>query len=556
MNRWILPLMVALSLVGAADAAERYPDRFVWVFGWNLGDDGDVAEVGRVLETAGRHGMNGAVVSFGLDTLCKKREDYFRRLDAVKQACDRNGLELIPSIFSVGYGGAALSHDRNLAEGVSVEDAPFIAQGGEARFVPDESVRLANGGFEEFTGHKFRGFNFHDQPGIVSFADTQVKHGGKASLRMENFTANPHGHGRVSQEVRLRPHRAYRISLWVKTEALEPANAFHVQVLAKSRALAPRSFKVPATGDWRKLTTLFNSLDQESVRLYAGMWGGKSGKLWIDDMTIEEVGPLNVLHRPGTPVTVRSEDGSTTYEAGRDYAPLVDPRYQVSNVDRETVPLKLLSGGRIADGQRLRVSWYHSMVVNDGQVTVCMAEPALYEIYDHEAKLLAERLRPKRILLNMDEVRMGGTCRACAGRDMGELLGECVTKQVQILRRHMPGVKVYIWSDMFDPNHNARGEYYLVKGDFTGSWKHLPRDLTMAVWGGEPREKSLRFFAEQGFPVIASCYYDADDLEQVKQWQTLARLMPNVRGFMYTPWQRKYELLGAFGDLIRDAQEK
>jgi hypothetical protein len=56
--------------------------------------------------------------------------------------------------------------------------------------------------------------------------------------------------------------------------------------------------------------------------------------------------------------------------------------------------------------------------------------------------------------------------------------------------------------------------------------------------------------------VIASCYYDADDLEQVKQWQAMARPMPNVRGFMYTPWQRKYELLGAFGDLIRDAQEK
>ena len=70
---------------------------------------------------------------------------------------------------------------------------------------------------------------------------------------------------------------------------------------------------------------LFNSLDFDSVRLYAGVWGGKAGKFWLDDWTVEEVGPINVLRRPGTPVTVRSEDGTTTYAEGRDYAPLDRP---------------------------------------------------------------------------------------------------------------------------------------------------------------------------------------------------------------------------------------
>jgi len=46
-------------------------------------------------------------------------------------------------------------------------------------------------------------FDFHDQPGEISFVDTQVHHGGKASIRLENFTANPHGHGRVLQEIRV-----------------------------------------------------------------------------------------------------------------------------------------------------------------------------------------------------------------------------------------------------------------------------------------------------------------------------------------------------------------
>ncbi len=549
MIKHLLSLSILVVLAGAAAAAE-YPDRFVWVFGWNLNKDAEVTEVSQVIDNAAKHGLNGAVVSFGLDTLCKKPPEFFRRLEAVRQVCEGDKVELIPSVFSVGYGSAALAHDRNLAEGVSVEDATFVVKGGEARFVADESVRLANGGFEESAGNKLKGFNFHDQPGVVSFVDTQVKHGGAASLRLENFTANPHGHGRVMQSIRVRPHRCYRITLWAKTEDLQPAGAFHVMALAKGRELAPRSFKLPATSDWRKISMVFNSMGYESIDLYAGMWGGKSGKLWLDDWTVEEVGALNVLHRPGTPVTVKSEDGTTTYAEGKDYAALDDSRFSFNNVDREGPTLKLLPGGQIKDGQKLRVSWYHPMTVHDGQITVCMAEPALYEIYDHEAKLLAEKLHPKRVLLNMDEVRMGGTCRACAGRNMGELLGECVTKQAAALRRHIPGVQVYVWSDMFDPNHNAHGNYYLVEGDFTGSWKHVPKDLIMAVWGGGVRDKSLRFAADQGFASLVACYYDAADLKDVKAWIDLAARTPNVRGFMYTPWQRKYELLGDFGDMI------
>lgn len=531
-------------------AAAPYPDRLVWVFGWGLGQDNDVAEISRLVETAGRHGINGAVVSFGLDTLCKQPADYFRCLDEVKQACERNHVELIPAGFSVGYGGGFLSHDPNLAEGLPVEDAPFLVQGGEARLVAGESARITNGGFEEHAGNTLKGFGFHDQPGEISFVDSQVRHGGKASLRLENFTANPHGHARVMQKVTVRPHRCYRITIWVKTEGLQPVNAFRLLVLADERELAPREFHLAPTGDWRKFSMLFNSLEYDHVNLYAGLWGGKAGKIWLDDWQVEEVGPVNVLHRPGTPMAVRSEDGAVTYTEGKDYALSPGERLRPWRDDGEAAALKLPGGSRIRDGQRLRVSWYHSMIVNDSQVTVCMAEPAVYEIIDHEVRLLAERLHPRRVLLNMDEVRMGGTCRACAGRNLGELLGECITREAQIIHRHLPQAEVYVWSDMLDPNHNAHGNYYLAKGDFTGSWQHVPKDLVIGVWGGEPREKSLRFFAGQGFRTLVACYYDADDLNEVKGWLRLARETPAVRGLMYTPWQKKYALLPAFGDLL------
>lgn len=547
---WSVLLGGILLLAGclAANAAE-YRDRFVWVFGWGLGRDAEVDQVTRVLQAAAANGCNGAVVSFGLDSLCKRPPEYFRRLKAVQETCRRLDLELIPSVFSVGYGGGVLSHNRYLAEGLPVKDALFVVHGDRAVLEPDPVVRLVNGGFEEFSGNRLRGFNFHDQPGQVSFVDTQVFRSGKASLRMENFTSNPHGHGRVMQEVIVHPYRCYRVTCWVKTEALLPRNAFRIQVLAGHRALAPLEFGLPETADWTKCIFVFNSLQFNRVRLYAGVWGGRRGRFWLDDWSIEEIGPLNVLRRPGTPVTVKGGDG-TVYEEGKDFLRLEDPAYSPYRVDREAPVLRLAPNSRIRNGQRLRASWYHSQKIHESQITVCMGEPELYEIFDHEAALLAKHLQPRKVLLNMDEVRMGGTCEACRGRDMAALLGECVRRQVEALRRHNPGVEVYIWSDMFDPNHNAHGDYYLVEGDFTGSWKHVPKDLIMAVWGGKPRPESLKFFASQGFRMLVACYYDANDLEDVKGWMREARHLPGVQGFMYTPWTKRYDLLPEFGRLI------
>ncbi len=546
----LLSFWVGVALAISVSGGE-YADRFVWIFGWNLSRDSDAVEITRLLDTASEHGINGAVVSFGLDTLCQKSPEFFRRLDQVKQSCEKRRIELIPAIFSVGYGGSVLAHNRNLAEGLPVIDAPFVAEGPEARFAPDSSAGMANGGFEESSENRLAGFRLQDRPGAVSFVDRQVKHGGNSSLRMERFDPQPPGHGRIMQELKLHPHRAYRMSLWVRTDGLEPASGFRMQVLAGRRNLSSQKLSVASTSDWRKVTMVFNSHGFETVRAYAGVWEGRRGRVWLDDWTLEEIGPFNALHRPGTPVTVRSDDGSRTYTEGKDYARLEDPRYSLRSLDRPWPGLRLLPGGTIRDGERLRVSWYHSMSINDSQVTVCMGEPELYEIFEHESRLLAQHLRPRRIFLNMDEVRMGGTCEACRGQNMGALLGECITKQTRILQRHNPNARIYVWSDMLDPNHNAHGDYYLVEGDFTGSWTHVPRDLVIAVWGGAPREKSLQFFDDLGFETLVACYYDGDDLEDAKGWIRIAGARQRVRGFMYTPWQKKYELLPAFGDLLQ-----
>ena len=157
---------------------------------------------------------------------------------------------------------------------------------------------------------------------------------------------------------------------WVKTENLQPAGCFQIQVLAGQRSLAPITIHVEPTSDWQPVVIGFNSLGYDKVRIYAGVWGGKAGRFWLDSLGIEEVGLVNVLRRSGTPLVVRDETAGTGYEEGRDFAPIADPKPDF-HFDHAGPALRLLPGSRIHDGQALRVSYYHGMAIHDGQVTVC-----------------------------------------------------------------------------------------------------------------------------------------------------------------------------------------
>lgn len=528
-----------------------YPFRWVYV-SRNLTSDQHVEDIRAIAATAAEHGLNGMVLAAGLDRIDLQPPAWFNRIERVKQIVRDAGLELVPTLFSAGYGGSVLAYDRNLAEGIPVRDAPFDVEGGVARLAQDPPVVFLNPGFEESSNHRAAGYSFHDRPGEVSFIDNEVFHSGAASLRFENFGSFPNGHGRVMQEIAVRPHRQYRVSVWVKSDQLAPASAFRVQVLATDgRALAPWDPRLAATTDWRRLVLGFNSLNYERVRIYAGVWGGVSGRFWVDDFAVEEVGLVNVLRRPGTPLTVRGRDSGAAYEEGADFAPVADTPLTF-RFDHEGPRIVLTPGSRIREGERLLVSYYHGMSINDGQVTICMSEPAVYDIWRKQARLVHELIGGKRYLLSMDEIRAGGTCEACRSRglSMAEILGDCITRQAEMLREVNPEADVLIWSDMLDPNHNARANYYLVDGDYTGSWEHVPKDLVIMCWYYARRRESLAHFSGLGFRTFAGAYYDGDTLDNPRGWLEALDETPNAVGIMYTTWQNKYDLLAAFGDLV------
>ena len=135
---------------------------------------------------------------------------------------------------------------------------------------------------------------------------------------------------------------------------------------------------------------------------------------------------------------------------------------------------------KLADGTQLRVSWYHPAIIYDGQVSCCPSEPKTMELMADEARCVKEAWGAKAYMMSHDEIRTWNWDEACMKRNMdaGEILGDNVRQCTKLLE----GSKVYAWSDMFDPFHNVHGDYYLVRGDFKGSWEGLDPSVTVMNW--------------------------------------------------------------------------
>jgi hypothetical protein len=181
-----------------------------------------------------------------------------------------------------------------------------------------------------------------------------------------------------------------------------------------------------------------------------------------------------------------------------------------------------------------------------------MSNPKLYAHWATQARRLHQVIPFKRFLLSMDEIRNGGGCLACRDRHipMAEILGDCITRQRAILKSLDPRIEVLIWSDMLDPAHNAHNNYCGVAGDFTDSWKYVPKDLVIMCWNHKIRNKSLPFFSDRGFRTMGAAYYDSGDLQNSRDWLDSLMRTPHAQGILYTTWEKQYGLLPDFGDLV------
>ena len=460
----------------------------------------------------------------------------------LREATQRNGLDIVAIVMGN-------SKDRNYMEGVPVSNALFVVRNGVAMHEPEEASRVANGDFETFSGNRFKQWRFQDDEGVTTFADAEIKHGGKASLRMESIHKNQHRHCRIMQTVKLQPYRQYHVSVWVRTEGMHPADP-EIKLLRTNGegSISFQTFRTERTQDWKRVDIVFNSMDNAEGNLYLGSWNGKDGKVWWDDLVIEEIGLVNVLRRPGCPVSVCAEKGAP-YEEGKDFRRVVDPLLHPWRAFHEEPVIKLTPGTRIREGERLRVSYYHSIIVYEDRLTSCVSEPKIFEDWREEVKQADALLHPAAFLMSHDEMRVMNRCVLCRSKNMtpGALLAENVRQAAQIIREVRPDAGIWVWNDMFDPMHNAVDRFYAVNGSLKGSWKGLSKDVGIVNWHGGLQGKNCQFFADMGLKQILAGYYDSDEKgDAIANWQSQTKNVLGIVGAMYTTWEDRYDAMDAW----------
>lgn len=556
----------ALILCGRAPCSAQISSRplpYRWLYvAENLALDETVAQVEALMRRAAKVGYTGIVLhDYKFGVLDRQGADYFRNVEQIKTLAKALKLELIPCVFPFDEPTSLFAHEPSLVEGMPVKDAPFLVQGGKADLTPDPDANIKNGGFEEGQGDKATGWDLQDAPGRVSFLDRATRHSGAAALRFENVgQADPRNRqGRVGQHIALKPFRYYRLSFWIKTRDLDRPGNINVEILppgTHEHGLAYPRFGLPRTQDWQPEQILFNSQNHTEATVFLGVWDSKRGSLWLDDVKLEEIGLVNVVRREGCPLTVKGEDG-TSYEEGRDFQPVRDEkmlaRPNSGDFDLYHTPPSLLltPNSRIREGQRLRVSFYHPAFIYDKGTACCLSHPKVYALLRDQMERVEKLFHPSAIFMQHDEMRVANWCTLCQAQHKtpGQLLAENIRRCQQIAHEVSPQARLYVWSDMFDPYHNAHDDYYLVNGTWAGSWEGLSPDVGIVDWYFDVRKKDLPWFAARGHKQILAGYYD-DSAEYTVTWLKDSRNVKGIEGVMYTTWQNRYDDIEKYAQTV------
>lgn len=541
-------------LVESVQAAEPLSQRWVYMQ-QNLQVAENLPKIEGWLRRAAKVGYNGVVLAdYKLNILDRVPDHYFRNAEKFKAICQELNLEIIPAVTSFGYSDGIMAHDPNLAEGLPVRNSPFIVQGD--RIIPaGYTQNLVAGDFESHTGDQFNGWGFQDEPGTGTFADREVKHGGQTSLRIDNPPGSE-GNRRVNKRLKVRPWTQFHASVWIRTREFQSAADARMFAMSPTgRVLSYSYLGVQQNQEWTQHHIVFNSLEHAEVQFYVGVWGARQGQLWLDDLSVTEEPFVNLVRRASCPLVVRDAAGQTVFVEGRDFSELSDPQlgavpYAGSfNVYHEPPNLKRKPGGMLREGQKLQVSYYHAVTIHDNQVPCSLRDPKVFEVVKDQVQRVEKLFQPQTYFLSHDEIRVANWSQpeVAAGRSAGQVLAENVRQCVKIIRTINPKARLCIWSDMFDPHHNAVKEFYLVNGDLKGSWEGLPQEMLIINWNSGKPGQSLPFFAERGHAQVLAGYYDGPP-DSIRNWQAAGKGLKGVNGAMYTTWQSNFADLEKFAE--------
>jgi hypothetical protein len=518
------------SLAGAAVAlssALAEPARELWLYqAANLQVEKNVDALEALWRRAAAAGYTHVLLTDSkfarLGDLGGMEKVYFGHVARVRRLAEELKLTVVPALYHVGWSNSMLWHNPNLAEGLPVKDQPFVVRGGALAPANEPPVQL----------------------GKPDWHDASVKVDGETAT-----VADAAENARFAFKRKLPPFRCYRLSVSIRTEGF--TGTPEIKALAGGRSLQWQNLAVRRTQALARYDVVFNTLDGGEITLYFGAWGGGKGTLVWQGWRIEESAFVNVLRRPGAPVVLRGE-GGRAYAEGAEVDRVEDPRLGRTPYkgEYEAWHKPPAVRARLPEGTRVLASWYHPAIIYNGAVMACPSEPQTDALLQDEARRLREAWGAGRYMMAHDEIRTLNWDASCAALKLDA--GPLLAGQAKRCAGWLAGAEVCVWSDMFDPHHNARDGYYLVRGDLRGSWEGLEPSVIVVNWNSGHKEQSLGFFARRGHRQVIAGYYDAP-VAEIKPWLDAAAAAGGVIGVMYTTWRDNYADLEAFAALCRPA---
>ena len=215
-----------------------------------------------ILERAAKAGYNGLVLAdYKFNILDRMPDQYFKNVERLKKAAAEHQVEIIPCVFPIGYSDGVLVHDPNLAEGLPVKDAPFVARGGAAGPRP-----ASPSGSSTATSRRPAATS---SPASASRTIRARPRSPISEVEARRQDLVPHadctttaGNCRLNQKVKVRPWTCYR--LLVLGEDQGPQAGRRVQAARRSGPagghLTFHEGAPEADQDWTQIEVVFNSL--------------------------------------------------------------------------------------------------------------------------------------------------------------------------------------------------------------------------------------------------------------------------------------------------------
>ena len=174
----------------------------------------------------------------------------------------------------------------------------------------------------------------------------------------------------------------------------------------------------------------------------------------------------------------------------------------------------------------------------------CPSNPKSYELYFDCAEEIIEIIKPKRVSIGHDEVRVLGECPLCKGKDPGDLLAGDINKLHEFYKKH--GIGIMMWGEKLQNFMNFKGwrmggvaersftdrygrDYAL--GATCGAIDKIPNDIIMLDWYYSWGYDTEKDFLDRGITEIYGNFRGS----LIADWQKRSKIA-NVMGAEVSTW--------------------